>query len=161
MVKTPRLLQGVQIRSLVRELRSCKPWGVQILLHHLVYEIKHCPNSWRPPYRCLSPSYNHPISTPEKRTTILTLGIYYRVLLTGLPCWLKQLRICLQCGRRGSIPGWGRSPGEGNVSSIGNSSTPVFLPGEFHGQWRLVGSSPWGSQRVRLGEEYFHTSLVL
>jgi hypothetical protein len=22
--------------------------------------------------------------------------------------------------------------------------TPVFLPGEFHGQWRLGGYSPWG-----------------
>ena len=27
--------------------------------------------------------------------------------------------------------------------------TPVFLPGEFHGQRSLVGSCPWGSQRVR------------
>ena len=27
--------------------------------------------------------------------------------------------------------------------------TPVFLPGEFHGQRSLVGNSPWGSQRVR------------
>ena len=26
--------------------------------------------------------------------------------------------------------------------------TPVFLPGEFHGQRRLVGYSSWGSQRV-------------
>ena len=24
--------------------------------------------------------------------------------------------------------------------------TPVFLPGEFHGQRRLVGYSPWGHQ---------------
>ena len=34
----------------------------------------------------------------------------------------------------GSIPGSGKSPGEGN----GNPS-PVFLPGEFHGQRSLVG----------------------
>ena len=27
--------------------------------------------------------------------------------------------------------------------------TPVFLPGEFHGQRRLMGYSLWGSQRVR------------
>ena len=27
--------------------------------------------------------------------------------------------------------------------------TPVFLPGESHGQRNLVGYSPWGSQRVR------------
>ena len=24
--------------------------------------------------------------------------------------------------------------------------TPVFLPGEFHGQWRLAGYSPWGDR---------------
>ena len=30
------------------------------------------------------------------------------------------------------IPGSGRSPGEGNA-------TPVFLPGEFHGQRSLAG----------------------
>ena len=36
----------------------------------------------------------------------------------------------------GSIPGSGRSPGEGN--------TPVFLPGESHGERSLVGYSPWG-----------------
>ena len=36
------------------------------------------------------------------------------------------------------IPGSGRSPGEGN------EPTPVFLPGEFHGQRRLAGYSPWG-----------------
>ena len=27
--------------------------------------------------------------------------------------------------------------------------TPVFLPGESHGQRGLAGYSPWGSQRVR------------
>ena len=26
--------------------------------------------------------------------------------------------------------------------------TPVFLPGEFHGQRSLVGYSPWGHRRV-------------
>ena len=38
-------------------------------------------------------------------------------------------------GDLGSIPGSGRSPGEGN-------GTPVFLPGESHGQRSLVGYSP-------------------
>ena len=37
-------------------------------------------------------------------------------------------------GDLGSIPGLGRSPGEGK-----GLSTPVFLPGEFHGLY-----SPWG-----------------
>ena len=43
----------------------------------------------------------------------------------------------------GSIPGLGRSPGEGH----GNLLTPIFLPGEFHGQRSLAGYSPW-SRRV-------------
>ena len=37
----------------------------------------------------------------------------------------------------GSISGSGRSPGEGN----GYPLTPVFLPGESHGQRSLVGCS--------------------
>ena len=41
-------------------------------------------------------------------------------------------------------PGSERCPGVGN----GNAS-PVFLPGKFHGQWRLVGYSPLGLQRIR------------
>ena len=38
----------------------------------------------------------------------------------------------------GSIPGSGRSPRGG----YDNPSTPVFLPGESHGQGSLVGYSP-------------------
>jgi len=41
-------------------------------------------------------------------------------------------------GDLGSIPGLGRSPGEGN----GNPPIPVFLPEEFHGQKNLAGYSP-------------------
>ena len=40
-------------------------------------------------------------------------------------------------GDAGSIPGSERSAGEGN-------GTPVFLPGESHGQRSLSGYSPWG-----------------
>ena len=43
----------------------------------------------------------------------------------------------------GSIPGLGRSPGGEN-----GNLTPVFLPGESHGQRSLAGYSPWG-RRVR------------
>ena len=39
-------------------------------------------------------------------------------------------------GDPGSIPGSGRSPGEGN-----GQPTPVFLPGKPHGWWNLVGYS--------------------
>ena len=41
-------------------------------------------------------------------------------------------------GDSGSILGLGRSPGEGN-----GLPTPVFLPGDFHGQKSLAGYSPW------------------
>ena len=40
-------------------------------------------------------------------------------------------------GDLGSIPGSGRSPGEGN-----GLPTPVFFPGRFHGQRSLAGYSP-------------------
>ena len=42
-------------------------------------------------------------------------------------------------GDLGSIPGWGRSRGEGNDNPL-----PVFLRGEFQGQRSLVSYSPWG-----------------
>ena len=41
-------------------------------------------------------------------------------------------------GNLGLIPGLGSSPGEGN-----GLPTPVFLPGDFHGQKSLAGYSPW------------------
>ena len=41
-------------------------------------------------------------------------------------------------GDLGSIPGSGRSPGEGN-----GKPTPVLLPGKSHGQRSVVSYSPW------------------
>ena len=45
-------------------------------------------------------------------------------------------------GDWGSIPRWGRYPGEKW------QPTPVFLPEEFHGQKSLVGYSPWGCKEL-------------
>ena len=42
-------------------------------------------------------------------------------------------------GNAGSVPGLGRSPGEGKWQP-----TPVFLPRESHGQRSLAGYSPRG-----------------
>ena len=36
-------------------------------------------------------------------------------------------------------------------------STPVFLPGEFHGQRSLVGHSPWGHKESDTTEQLTHT----
>ena len=59
-------------------------------------------------------------------------------------------------GGPGSIPGLGRSLGEGNDNpSIG--LFPVFLPGKSHGQRSLVGHSPRGHKESDMTERlHFH-----
>ena len=47
-----------------------------------------------------------------------------------------------------AIPESGTSPAEGN----GWLPTPVFLPGEFHGQKSLEGYSPWGCKDLDIME---------
>ena len=51
----------------------------------------------------------------------------------------------------GSIPGLGRSPGVGS-----GQPTPVFLPGESHGQRSLAGYSPWGHKESNTAEATEH-----
>ena len=65
-------------------------------------------------------------------------------LCTGFPWWLRQWRICLQYRRPGFNPwiekiSWRRKW----------QPTPVFLPGESHGQRSLVGLSPWGHSQTQ------------
>ena len=50
------------------------------------------------------------------------------------------------------IPGSGKSPGEGV-----RQPTPVFLPGELHGQRSLAGFSPWGRRELDRTERLTHT----
>ena len=67
------------------------------------------------------------------------LTIYTLLCIKCLPWWLTWYRICLQCRKHkfdsqiGEIP-W----------SITWQTTPVFLPGESHGQRDLVSYSLWG-----------------
>ena len=56
-------------------------------------------------------------------------------------------------GDLGSIPGSGRSPGEGNGNLL-----QIFLPGEFHGQRNLVGYSPWDHKESDMTERLHFTS---
>ena len=67
--------------------------------------------------------------------------------LQGAPfSWASQVALVVKCPPAkigdirdtGSIPGSERSPGGGKWQP-----TPVFLPGEFHGQSSLMGYSPW------------------
>ena len=57
----------------------------------------------------------------------------------GLPYSSDGKESSYNAGVPGSIPGSGRSPG---------SSTPVFLPGESHGERSLAGYSPWGHKEL-------------
>ena len=43
---------------------------------------------------------------------------------------------------------WVRSLGQEDPLQKGMVSTPVFLPGEFHGQRNLVGYSPWSHKEL-------------
>ena len=47
----------------------------------------------------------------------------------------------------GLVPGSGSSPGEGNVKP-----SPVFFPGESHGQRSLTGYRPWGCKESDMTE---------
>ena len=70
----------------------------------------------------------------------------------GLPWWLRWYRICLQC-RRPGFDRWGRK-----ISWRKEwQPTPIFLPGEFHGQRNLVDYSPWGRKESETTEWLIHT----
>ena len=58
--------------------------------------------------------------------------------LLGLPWCLRGSRICLKCKRSGFDPWVGKIPW-GKEWLL----TPLFLPGEFHGQRILAGYGPW------------------
>ena len=59
----------------------------------------------------------------------------------GFPCSSAGKESACYAGDLGSIPGLGRSPGEGNP-------TPIFSPRAFHGWWSLVSYSPWGHKEL-------------
>ena len=59
--------------------------------------------------------------------------------LQGLPRWLSGKEPTCQCRRRRFYPWAGKTPWRRKWQP-----TPVFLPGESHGQRSLAGYSPWG-----------------
>ena len=71
----------------------------------------------------------------------------------GFPGGSEVKASASNAGDPGSIPGSGRSPGEGNGNPL-----PVFLPGESHGRRRLVGYSPWGRKESDTTERLHLTS---
>ena len=86
---------------------------------------------------------------------LLTLHLTTAVLHTGNNVfWWGDMpggsdgKESVEAGHTGSVPGLGRSPGEGN-----GNSTPVFLPGKSHGQRSLVVYSPWGHKESDPSEQ--------
>ena len=65
----------------------------------------------------------------------------------GLPWWFRWYRIHLQCGRPGFDPWVGKI-----FWRREQLPTPVFWPGEFHGQRSVAGFSPWGRKELDLAE---------
>ena len=61
--------------------------------------------------------------------------------------WLRQKRIILQRRKPGFDPWVGKIPWKREWLP-----TPVFLPGEFHGQRSLVGYSPGGHKESNTPE---------
>ena len=62
----------------------------------------------------------------------------------GLPRWLGGTESTCNAGDVRLIPGLGRSPGEGN------NNTPVYVPGESHGQRGLVAVPGVAKNQTRL-----------
>ena len=107
-------------------------------------------------YSCHHPS---PSSLPQSYTVanlqislfpVLTCELSYSSALSGLPWWIRQYRICLQCWRP-RFDAWdGKIPWKGEWLP-----TPGFFSGEFRGQRSLSGLQSTVSQRV--GHDWTNT----
>ena len=70
------------------------------------------------------------------------IRIHIHMHVYGLPWWLSGKESTCQAGDAGSIPGSGRSPGEGNATHSN------ILPGKSHGQRSLGSYSPEGRKEL-------------
>ena len=74
--------------------------------------------------------------------------------ITVLPGGSDGKEFAYNAGDLGSIPGWGKSPGEGN----GNPLQCSCLENP-HGERSLEGYSPWGYKELDMIEKLTHTQL--
>ena len=54
-----------------------------------------------------------------------------------------------------------QSLGQEDALEKGMAITPVFLPGEFHGQRSLASYSPWGCKELDMTEQLTHILLFI
>ena len=89
-------------------------------------------------------------------------GIFWCLLplVLGFPSGSDSKASVCNAGDLGSIPGLGRSPGEGNAAH-----SSIFLPGKSHGLQSLLGYHPWGHKELDTTEGlhffFFFFPLVL
>ena len=102
------------------------PWPLASLLPHGLWLL--------PSHLCLPPHVAFPSCVCDQ------------IFLLASP-WLRWLRICLQCKRLGFYPWIRKIPWR-----RARQPTPVFLPGESHGQRSLAGYSPWGRKESDTAE---------
>ena len=86
-------------------------------------------------------------SRPRDQTCISYVSCIRRWVLYHWSPGGSVRRVCLQCRRPGFNPWIGKIPWRRKWLS-----SPVFLPGEFHGQRSLVGCSPWGHKESDVTE---------
>ena len=68
------------------------------------------------------------------------------------PRGLRGKESACNAGAAGSVPGSRRYSGGGH-----SHPTPVFLPGESHGQRSLAGYSSWGFKESDITDATYHT----
>ena len=93
----------------------------------------------------------------NKKFLFLFLFLFFFLLMTAMLfhiCSYGKASAC-NVGDPGSIPGSGRYPGEGN-----GLSTPLLLPGKFHGLRSLVGYNPWGCKESDMTEQLHFLSFI-
>ena len=95
-------------------------------------------SSWLLPYLHLQRSYFQIRWHSEFGVTWI-FGRHYSP--TALLCWLSRWRISLKCRKPRFIPWVRKIPRRRQLLP-----TPVFLPGDFHGQKNLAGYSSWGGK---------------
>ena len=77
--------------------------------------------------------------TPGNHCSILCFYAFDYVIYMGLPQWLSGKESACNAGAAGDV---GSIPGQEDPLQESMTTTPVFLPGESHGQRSLVGYSP-------------------
>ena len=87
--------------------------------------------------------------SPRLWSMVLSPGFHQ-----GFPGGSAGKRICLQCRRPGFDPWLGKIPWRREWLP-----SPVFWPGDFHGQRSLEGYSPWGWKESDMTERFHFTLL--